>query len=59
MVVSRGLKEEWGAIIQWGGMLELQFYKLKHTLETNAGDSCTEMGMHLMSLRCTLKLLTQ
>lgn len=45
-MVSRGLKEEWGAIIQWGGMAELQFYKLKHTLETNAGDRCTEIGMH-------------
>ena len=59
MVASRGWKEERRAIIQWGGMLELQFYKLKHTLEMNAGDSCTEIGMHLMSLRCTLKLLTQ
>lgn len=48
-MVSRGLKEEWGAIIQWGGMAE--------TLETNAGDRCTEIGTHLMSPRCTLKLL--
>lgn len=38
-------------------MAELQFYKLKHTLETNAGDRCTEIGTHLMSPRCTLKLL--
>lgn len=59
MAVSRGSREEWRAIVQWGGMLELQFYKLKHTLETNAGGSCTEIGMHLMSLRCMLKLLTQ